>query len=91
MAEFLKKKYENDNNIFTFDIKDVSTKKVTEFYDHSPFPNYKETDNKTTILDKGNRNILASQFKKFVGYKKKCFRSRMWNRTIIHFFFNGDQ
>ncbi len=89
MAEFLKKRYENDNNIFTFDIKDVSTKKVTEFYDHSPFPNYKETDNKTTILDKGNRNILASQFKKFVGYKKNILEVGCGTGQLSIFFSMG--
>ena len=71
MASYLKKKFEKKNGIFSFDINDTNTKKVTEFYKTTPFPNYKEDDNKQTILEKGNKNILARQFKKFIGYQKK--------------------
>ena len=48
-----------------------STKKVTEFYSKTPFPNYKDNDDKQTILDKGNKNSLACKFKNFVGFRKK--------------------
>jgi len=70
MTDFFKKKFIIKNNIITFDIKDNSTKKVTDFYKQSPFPNYKNYDNKATILEKGDKNLLASQFKKFIGYNK---------------------
>ena len=70
MDNFLKKEYNLKNNIFTFKIDDASTNKVTSFYKESPFPNYKDTDDKSTILEKGDKNILAAQFKKFIGYKK---------------------
>ena len=70
MVEFVKKKFENRNGIISFEIKDTETKKVTSFYQETPFPNYKEEDNKQTILEKGNKNFLAAQFKKFIGYKK---------------------
>ena len=65
-----KKKFSLKESLITFDIKDEVTKKVTEFYKNSPFPNYKENDNKVTILEKGNKNFLAAQFKKFIGYNK---------------------
>ena len=70
MENFLKKKYENIDGILSFDIKDSETNKVTNFYKETPFPNYKENDNKQTILEKGNKNFLANQFKKFIGHKK---------------------
>ncbi len=70
MEDFLKKKYLLKNNIPTFKVVDNSTKKVTDFYKETPFPNYKENDNKLSILEKGNKNLLAAQFKKFIGFKK---------------------
>ena len=51
METFLKKEFKNKNGILTFEIKDEKTKKVTDFYDEKPFPNYKDDDNKHTILN----------------------------------------
>ena len=70
MGEFLKKEYSVKDKIYKFKIEDSSTNKVTNFYKESPFPNYKDSDNKATILEKGDKNTLAAQFKKFIGYKK---------------------
>ena len=70
MDEFLKKKCNIIDKIYRFKIDDASTTKVTNFYKESPFPNYKDSDNKSSILEKGDKNILAAQFKKFIGYKK---------------------
>ena len=70
MTEFLKKEYTVKEDIITFEIKDQITKKVINFYKDSPFPNYKDDDNKASILEKGNKNFLAAQFKKFIGYNK---------------------
>jgi SAM-dependent methyltransferase len=67
---FLKKKINKEDGIFKFEINDNETKKVTSFYKESPFPNYKSNDDKSTILDKGNKNYLTSKFKNFIGYKK---------------------
>ena len=74
MNKFLKKNFLLKENIITFEIQDQVTKKVTDFYKESPFPNYKNDDNKSTILAKGNKNILASQFKKFIGYNKNVYK-----------------
>ena len=71
MEDFLKKENYTNEKILSFEIKDTSTNKVKKFYKESPFPNYKDTDNKSTILEKGDKNALAAQFKKFIGYKKK--------------------
>tara|TARA_B110000027_G_scaffold127366_1_gene146624 strand:+ start:3169 stop:4068 length:900 start_codon:yes stop_codon:yes gene_type:complete len=68
--KFLKNKINKENGIFKFEINNSETKKVTNFYKESPFPNYKSDDNKSTILDKGNKNYLSSKFKNFIGYKK---------------------
>ena len=64
--EFLKKKYFQHGKIFQFDIEDKTTKKVTDFYKKNPFPNYSYKDNKATILSRGNKNLLAYSFKKFI-------------------------
>ena len=70
MTEFLKKKFKIKENIISFEINDQVTKKITEFYKDNPFPNYKDDDDKASILKKGDKNFLASQFKKFSGYNK---------------------
>ncbi len=70
MSNYIKKPFEERNGIFSLSIKDTETKKVTDFYSKTPFPNYKDNDDKQTILDKGNRNILARKFKNFIGFKK---------------------
>ena len=67
----LKKNLEENNGIVSLPIIDEETKKVTRFYKATPFPNYKDNDDKQSILEKGNRNILAQQFKKFIGHKKR--------------------
>ena len=68
MSDYLKKKFEKKSGIYSFDISDLKTQKVIEFYKKTPFPNYREDDNKQTILEKGNKNILAKQFKKFIAF-----------------------
>ena len=67
----LKKKSTYKDGIFKFDFADVKTKIVTNFYKESPFPNYDVDDNKSTIIKKGNKNYLASNFKDFIGYNKE--------------------
>ena len=67
---FLKRKLYNKDGIYNLEVTDSSTKKVTDFYKITPFPNYKNDENKQTILDKGDKNLLAKQFKKFIGFNK---------------------
>lgn len=67
---FLKKKFRLINGIISIQVNDKETKKVTDFYKQTPFPNYKKNDNKVSIQEKGNKNFLAAQFKKFIGYNK---------------------
>jgi len=67
---YLKKKFILQDGIIKFNINDNITKEVTKFYTESPFPNYKTNDNKSTILEKGDKNYLTSKFKNFIGYKR---------------------
>ena len=70
MVFFLKKKLNENNGIYSFPVNDTKTKKVTDFYKSTPFPNYKDDETKQSIVDKGNKNLLAQQFKKFIGQNK---------------------
>jgi len=89
MENFLKKKSINKNGILSFEIKDEKTKKVTEFYEEKPFPNYKDDDNKLTILEKGDKNFLANQFKKFIGYKKNVLEVGCGTGQLSNYFAIG--
>ena len=90
MSNFLKKEYSLINDIFCCSINDKSTQKVTNFYKETPFPNYKENDDRLSILEKGNKNILAYQFKKFIGLKKS-FRSGLRHWPISKFLFHWNE
>ena len=89
MENFLKKSFINKNGIVSFEIKDIKTKEVSEFYNNNPFPNYKEGDNKQTILEKGNKNFLANQFKNFIGYKKKVLEVGCGTGQLSNYFAIG--
>ena len=89
MENFLKKEYVEKDGILSFEIKDEKTKKVTEFYKEKPFPNYKDNDTKQTILEKGNKNFLADQFKKFIGYKKNVLEVGCGTGQLSNYFAIG--
>ena len=86
---FLKKKCLKEDKIFKFTIEDKTTKKVTEFYKNKPFPNYKAEDNKATILNRGNQNLLANSFKKFIGQNKKVLEIGCGTGQLSIFFSIG--
>ena len=86
--EHSKKYFIKEGIIYKKNITDKTTKKVTDFYKVAPFPNYKSNDNKATILEKGDRNFLSSEFKKLIGYKKNilevgCGTGQMSNYFAI--------
>lgn len=89
MNNFLKKNLEERNDIISFPVNDSETQKVTKFYKVTPFPNYKNDDNKQTILERGNKNILANQFKKFIGYNKKILEVGCGTGQLSNFFAIG--
>ena len=89
MEKFLKKEFIDKNGILSFEIKDEKTKKVTNFYSEQPFPNYKTNDDRQTILEKGNKNFLAHQFKKFIGYKKNVLEVGCGTGQLSNYFAIG--
>ena len=86
---FLKKKFEKSENIFSYKIEDKITKNVTNFYNIKPFPSYDVNDNKATILNKGNKNYLAKKFKDFVGFRKKVLEVGCGTGQLSMFFSIG--
>ena len=86
---YLKKKCIEKNGINIFEIKDSQTSKVTSFYKISPFPTYKFNDNKSTILDKGDKNYLTSKFKKFIGFNKDVLEVGCGTGQLANYFAIG--
>jgi len=70
MDKIFKKKFNIKENFIQFEIKDDVVKKVTDFYSEAPFPNYEKKDDKPSINYKGEKNYLAKEFKKFIGFNK---------------------
>lgn len=66
-----KNNYTIQDGIKVFNYSDKVTGKVITFYHDDPFPNYEISDNKLTILKKGDENLFTSSLKKFIGYNKK--------------------
>ena len=89
MSNFLKKNYTLIDNIFCCNISDKSTQKVTNFYKETPFPNYKEDDDRASILEKGDKNILANQFKKYIGLNKKILEVGCGTGQLANYFSIG--
>ena len=72
MKNFLKnQKYSLKTGIYDFSIEDDVTKIVKNFYEETPFPNYKNADDKASLLEIGNKNFLMKNLKKFIGNNKK--------------------
>ena len=46
------------DGIVDFNLKDEVTSRVGKFYEEDPFPNYKIDDNKHTILQIGDNNLV---------------------------------
>ena len=68
--EIFKKDFIIDENLVKFKINDKLVEKVIDFYNESPFPNYEDDDDKSSISFKGDTNYLAENFKNFVGFNK---------------------
>ena len=67
---FRKDNFNLRDGVFDFNLEDSTAQKVGKFYEEDPFPNYKINDNKKTIIDRGNNNLLMNELKKFVGFGK---------------------
>ena len=68
---FKNQKYSLKDEIYDFNINDSITKIIKKFYEDTPFPNYKNSDDKSSILEKGNNNFLMNNLKKFIGNNKR--------------------
>ena len=68
---FKNQKYSLKDGIYDFNIDHSITKIIKKFYEDTPFPNYKNTDNKYSILGIGNNNFLMKNLKKFIGNNKR--------------------
>ena len=68
--KFFLKEMEVIEGVFSYPITDTITKEVTGFYDVEPFPNYSNTDNKLSIVEKGDSNQFSKELKKHIGYNK---------------------
>jgi len=72
---FNTKKYTQIDGIYTADLTNKDTLKVTKFYSHAPFPNYSKKDNRITIKNSGDKNYLAKNFKEFCQSDKKILEA----------------
>ncbi len=68
---FKTNKYKINQGIYDFDIDHPITGIIKKFYEDDPFPNYKFDDDKSKILEIGNRNYLMKHMKEFIGHNKK--------------------
>ena len=68
---FKTNKYQLNEGIYDFEINHPVTDVIKKFYEDTPFPNYKEQDNKSSILEIGDKNFLMKHLKEFVGHNKK--------------------
>jgi len=89
MNNFLKKIPKDTDGILSYKINDTVTNKVVEFYKETPFPNYKDDDDKYSILNKGNANFLASQYKRSIGFKKKILEVGCGTGQLSNYFSLG--
>jgi len=85
-----KKFFKEVDGIYQFTLDDNTAKKISNFYSSNPFPNYKENDDLINIVQKGNRNLLAKQFKKFVGFNKKILEVGSGTGQLSIYFSNAN-
>ena len=83
---FLKKELKKVDLIYSNRILDEETQKIINFYEVSPFPNYKKNDNRKSILKKGKKNFLTSKFKNFIGFKKNVLEIGCGTGQLSNFF-----
>ena len=67
----LKKKLNYEDGIYKYEVTDLIAKKIINFYDQHPFPNYKKNENITDLIYNTKNNIFINELKKFVLKKKK--------------------
>ncbi len=68
---FKNHEYSLNDGICDFNVQDSVTKIIKKFYEETPFPNYKDSDDKASILEIGDRNYFMKNLKKFIGNNKR--------------------
>ena len=84
-----KKKLTNEAGVYKHSVNNSDTKKVKDFYKSNPFPNYKNNDDKYSILTKGKNNYLANNFKNFTGHGKYILEAGCGTGQLSNFFAIG--
>jgi len=77
------------DGIISFDLKDKTTKSVTQFYEIEPFPNYSSDENKRSLLDKGDSNYLSKKLKEFIGFNKSFIEIGSGTSQLSHYLATG--
>ena len=54
---FKNHEYSLNDGICDFNVQDSVTKIIKKFYEETPFPNYKDSDDKASLLEIGDRKI----------------------------------
>ena len=68
---------------------DSTFQKVSNFYDKEPFPNYRKDENLYSILEKGDKNFLAKEFKKFMKFNKSFLEVGCGTGQLSNYFAIG--
>ena len=84
-----KQKFKEKNNILIFEKNNNFSKLIDEFYSADPFPNYNEDDNKLSLLNKGNKNIIAKKIKKEIGFGNKILEVGSGTSQLSQYFALG--
>ena len=63
LNKILKKKLDFIDGIYVKETEIQTTKIIQKFYKNDPFPNYKNNENKNSILNIGDKNYVARKIK----------------------------
>ena len=69
-------KFKKNDGIYTFKKNNDFSEKIDNFYSVEPFPSYAKDDNKLSILNKGNKNLIAKKLKDEIGFGKKALHPK---------------
>ena len=67
----LKKGYQYEDGIYIYTFADKTVKKIKDFYQDDPFPNYEINDDKAILQKRGDSNTYTRELKNYIGYGKK--------------------
>ena len=65
-----RKKLIEFEDLYISKIENSTSRKISNFYNDKPFPNYKENENLVTFLNRGDNNLFIRNLKKHVGMGK---------------------